>query len=112
MNLPEYKSVIERILVNINNIGTLLNSITEESFMTELKDFNAICLEFIQIGEKVNLLPEEFYESYPDVPWHELYGLRNRIVHGYEKVRKEIIWATIVQDLPLIKTRLTEILSE
>ena len=80
--------------------------------MTKLKDFNAICLEFIQIGEKVNLLPEEFYESYPDVPWHELYGLRNRIVHGYEIVRKEIIWATIVQDLPLIKTRLTEILSE
>ena len=47
MNLPEYKSVIERILVNINNIGTLLNSITEESFMTKLKDFNAIYLEFL-----------------------------------------------------------------
>ena len=93
MNLPEYKNVIERILVNINNIDALLHTTTEESFMTELKDFNAICLEFIQIGEKVNLLPEAFYEFYPEIPWHELYGLRNRIVHGYEKVKKEIIWA-------------------
>ena len=78
--------------------------------MSNLKDYNAICLEFIQIGEKVNLLPEEFYDAYPSVPWHELYGLRNRIVHGYEKVKKSIIWATIVQDLPIIKKEITDIL--
>ena len=112
MNPPEWKSVLERILGNINNIETLLETTTEESFMNDLKDFNAICLEFIQIGEKVNLVPESVYEQYPDVPWHELYGLRNRIVHGYEKVKKSIVWATIVKDLPEIKKQIQKILSE
>lgn len=74
-----------------------------------MKDYNAICLEFIQIGEKVNLLPESIYESYPNIPWHELYGLRNRIVHGYVKVKKSIIWATIAEDLPTIKKELEAI---
>lgn len=111
MNQPDYNAVLERILDNVSNIELLLKTTTEESFMTNLKDFNAICLEFIQIGEKVNQLPEEFYEQYPEVPWHELYGLRNRIVHGYEKVKKDIIWATIIQDLPVIKQQLKAVLS-
>ena len=62
MNQPDYNAVLERILDNVSNIELLLKTTTEESFMTNLKDFNAICLEFIQIGEKVNQLPEEFYE--------------------------------------------------
>lgn len=71
--------------------------------MSDLKDFNAICLEIIQIGEKVNQLPLEFYDAYPEIPWHELYGMRNRIVHGYENVNKVIIWSTLMQDIPAIK---------
>lgn len=112
MNQPEWKSVLERILGNITNIETLLESTTEDSFMNDLKDFNAICLEFIQIGEKVNQIPESVYNQYPEVPWHELYGLRNRIVHGYEKVKKSIVWATIIKDLPTIKKQIQLILSE
>ena len=65
----------------------------------------------IQIGERVNQIPESVYEDYPEIPWHELYGLRNRIVHGYDKVKKSIIWATIVQDLPRIKSQIQKILS-
>jgi uncharacterized protein with HEPN domain len=111
MNQPDNHIILEKILENISNIDLLLKTTTEDSFMNDLKDFNAICLEFIQIGEKVNLLPEAFYDEHPSVPWHELYGLRNRIVHGYEKVKKSIIWATIVQDLPVIKKEIMGILS-
>ena len=112
MNQPDNHIILEKILDNISNIDLLLKTTTEDSFMNDLKDFNAICLEFIQIGEKVNLLPEAFYDEHPSVPWHELYGLRNRIVHGYEKVKKSIIWATIVQDLPVIKKEIMGILSK
>ena len=112
MNQPDNRIILEKILDNIGNIELLLKTTTEDSFMNDLKDFNAICLEFIQIGEKVNLLPEAFYDEHPRVPWHELYGLRNRIVHGYEKVKKSIIWATIVQDLPVIKKEIMGILSK
>lgn len=112
MNQPDNHIILEKILDSISNIDLLLKTTTEDSFMNDLKDFNAICLEFIQIGEKVNLLPEAFYDEHPSVPWHELYGLRNRIVHGYEKVKKSIIWATIVQDLPIIKKEIMGILSK
>ena len=108
----DIKPILERILQNICNIEQLLQTTTEESFLNDLKDYNAICLEFIQIGERVNQLPTEFYDSNPSIPWHELYGLRNRIVHGYEKVKKAIIWSTIQRDLPVIKDNLLKILSD
>ena len=54
------KPILERILKNINNIEDLLKTTTEGSFMSDLKDFNAICLEIIQIGEKVNQVPWNF----------------------------------------------------
>lgn len=88
----------------------LLQSTTEESFLSNLKDYNALCLEFIQIGEKVNMLDDDFYDKHPEIPWHELYGLRNRIVHGYDKVNKAIIWSTIIQDIPVIKAELLKLL--
>ena len=103
--------VLKRILENIANIEMLLETTSETSFMTNLKDYNAICLEFIQIGEKVNTLSSELYDAHPEIPWHELYGLRNRIVHGYDKVKKSIIWATIVHDLPEIKNNLLNIIA-
>jgi len=106
----EYLGIIERILDNINNIEDLLQSTTEESFLSNLKDYNALCLEFIQIGEKVNMLDDDFYDKHPEIPWHELYGLRNRIVHGYDKVNKAIIWSTIIQDIPVIKVELLKLL--
>ncbi len=106
----EYRGIIERILDNINNIEDLLQSTTEESFLSNLKDYNALCLEFIQIGEKVNMLDDDFYDKHPEIPWHELYGLRNRIVHGYDKVNKAIIWSTIIQDIPVIKVELLKLL--
>lgn len=105
-------SVLRRILDNISNIESLLLTTTEESFLNNLKDYNAICLEFIQIGEKVNLLSDDFYNLHPSVPWHELYGLRNRIVHGYDKVNKSIIWATLQQDLPVIKSEIQDIINQ
>lgn len=106
----EYRGIIERILDNINNIEDLLQSTTEDSFLSNLKDYNALCLEFIQIGEKVNMLDDDFYDKHPEIPWHELYGLRNRIVHGYDKVNKAIIWSTIIQDIPVIKVELLKLL--
>ncbi|MBQ9653468.1 MAG: DUF86 domain-containing protein [Bacteroidales bacterium] len=50
------------------------------------------------------------FSKHPEIPWHELYGLRNRIVHGYDKVNKAIIWSTIIQDIPVIKVELLKLL--
>jgi len=47
--------------------------------------------------------------SYNTIPWREVYGLRNRIVHDYEGVNLKLVWEIISDDLPELKQMLLEI---
>ena len=55
------------------------------------------------IGEAVRQLPEEFRRVHAQIPWTQIAGLRNRIVHDYFGLDLEIIWEIIQHDLPELK---------
>lgn len=57
------------------------------------------------VGEAANRVSPVTQASLATVPWREIVGMRNRIVHGYDQVNFDILWAVIQQDLPpLIET--------
>ena len=45
----------------------------------------------------------DFVEKYSDVPWEDMYWMRNRISHGYFSINLEVVWKTLEQDLPLLE---------
>lgn len=63
----------------------------------------ASVFNLMQIGELAKMsLSEEFKQELKTIPWKQLYGMRNRIVHGYSGVNMRIVWDTIVEDLPAL----------
>jgi uncharacterized protein with HEPN domain len=52
------------------------------------------------VGEAATQIPEEFRARYPEVPWRDVADLRNRLIHGYDAVDFDILWAIIQRDLP------------
>ncbi|MGI8824602.1 MAG: HepT-like ribonuclease domain-containing protein [Chloroflexota bacterium] len=56
------------------------------------------CVEII--GEAASQVTHNFREGHPDVPWTELVGMRNRLIHAYVDVNLNILWATVTEDLP------------
>ncbi len=84
-------------------------------YTSKYEDFNSfqsddMCVEatvfnLMQIGELAkSSLSDGLKDSIKTIPWNQIYGLRNRIVHGYEGVNISIVWDTIKEDLPkLIK---------
>lgn len=55
------------------------------------------------IGEAAAALPEEFKGAYPDAPWRQIVGMRNRLIHGYYDVDLDILWDTVTVHLaPLL----------
>jgi uncharacterized protein with HEPN domain len=59
-----------------------------------------------QIGELVNKLDKEYMSQHPDIPWVEMKGLRNRIVHDYEGINLILIWEIIDIDIKKLKEQL------
>lgn len=62
---------------------------------------DATVFNLMQIGELAkSSLSDELKKEITSIPWAQLYGMRNRIVHGYSGVNMRIVWDTISQDLP------------
>lgn len=63
------------------------------------------------IGEAARQVPAEVQQQYPHLPWHEMVGIRNVVIHEYFGVDLEVIWRTVHEDLPPLRAVLGEILN-
>ena len=52
------------------------------------------------IGEAANRIPAEEQRRYPQIPWAQIVGLRNRLIHGYDSVDYDILWQIVTHDVP------------
>lgn len=62
------------------------------------------------IGEAANRVPDSIQSQYPDLPWLQMNGVRNRLIHGYDNVDMDIFWAIVQQDLPIVIHKLERII--
>ena len=57
------------------------------------------------VGEAAGHISKEFQDAHPEIPWHKMVGMRNRLIHEYFRVNYAAVWDTVRNDLPdLIKT--------
>jgi uncharacterized protein with HEPN domain len=63
------------------------------------------------IGEAAARVGTESRENYPSIPWLQIVGMRNRLIHGYDAVDLDVLWDTITDDLPPLIDELKKILS-
>lgn len=54
------------------------------------------------VGEAASRVPREEQAGHPDIPWADIVGMRNRLVHGYSEIDVDALWSTIEVDLPAL----------
>jgi len=64
------------------------------------------------IGEAATSLSEELRRAAPGIPWAQIKGMRNRLIHAYSDVNIRLVWSTVVTDLPLLLAQLEDLLRE
>ena len=62
------------------------------------------------VGEAARFVPDEIRDSHPDIPWREIAGTRDRLIHGYFAVDLDIVWSIIEIDLPPLAVQLRSVL--
>jgi len=64
------------------------------------------------IGEAVKNLPEEFRKKHSAIPWKEIAGMRDKLIHEYFGVDYEVVWETVKRDIPVLRVQVEEILAK
>jgi uncharacterized protein with HEPN domain len=98
--------VIERMLLLIEKIQKYCIEMDYDTFSKNDMVVEACVFNLSQLGELSNRIEENYEEAHPEIPWRELYGLRNRIVHDYEGVNLRLVWEIITSDLPDLQNKL------
>lgn len=64
------------------------------------------------VGEAAIRVPRDFRDQHPGVPWQDIADLRHRLIHGYDTVNFDLLWAVVQEDLPPLIAQLQAIIGE
>lgn len=108
----EYSDYIEDIIDAIQNIENFTEGMTFDVFQGDTKTAFAVIRALEIIGEAVKNISESIKNNYPDIPWKEMAGMRDKLIHEYFGIKYQIIWDTIKEEIPNLKSIFVEIKKE
>ena len=111
MSNRDYKILLEDIIESIDKVFIYTENMSYEEFINDSKTQDAVFRNFEIIGEATNQIPENIKNSYSQIEWHKLIGLRNRIIHEYFGVDTNIVWNIIKNNLSDFKSSINNILT-
>jgi len=100
--LPKTLSEVARCLDDGQEIVALGKQRFDDDWIVQRAAKNVVT----EFAETANRLPIQFRENHPDVPWRAVLGMRNRVVHVYERTDPEIVWAALAFEFPAVRSEL------
>jgi uncharacterized protein with HEPN domain len=107
--MRDYKLYLKDILAALESIEGFVEGMDFESFKKDDKTSSAVVRKFEIIGEAAKNIPGRVKDEYKSVPWKEMAGMRDRLIHLYFGVDYELVWKTIKNRLPALKAPLMEV---
>lgn len=100
---------LQDILTSLSRIEDYTKSLSFEDLKSDWKTIDAVVRNLEILGEAARNMPEEVVEEYSDVPWSSMISMRNKVIHEYFGIDLDILWKTINEDLPILKSQIEEI---
>ncbi len=96
----KHEIVVQKLIAHTRKILGYCDGVSYAQFSADSKLVEACVFNLSQMGELSNRIDATFAQAHPEIPWRQIYGLRNRLVHDYEGVNLTLIWEIIHDDLP------------
>ncbi|MBI3442562.1 MAG: DUF86 domain-containing protein [Candidatus Sungbacteria bacterium] len=104
------KLFLKHILGGVGQIEEYVRDISKEKFLASPQIQDAVMRRLAIIGEATKNLPSDLREKYAQIPWNNIAGMRDMLIHEYFGVDMELVWNTIQKDLPVFKAHVENIL--
>jgi uncharacterized protein with HEPN domain len=82
----------------------------KESFLKDEILKRAMVRSLEVIGEATKNLPDEFKQKHPQIPWRQIAGMRDRLIHAYFGVDYDIVWDVLVNQIPVLHSQVKALL--
>lgn len=102
---------LKHMVLCCENIITFTNGKKRTQLMTNHLLDCAVRHQLQVLGEAANSLSHKTKETLPNIPWKQIIGLRNKLIHEYFDINYEIIWTTVKVELPILLINLKNYLS-
>ncbi len=111
-NVKNDNFFLEKIRTDIKYIIKHMDGVDIEALNENEVLLDAMLFRMIQISENAKKLSVEYKTKKSNLPWDELTGLRNRIVHDYGNVNLNIVYETLKNDIPELLELLSEVIEK
>lgn len=106
--------VLKKIIKYCDDIKLLVEKYNSsfDNYQNDISFQYSANMCIIQIGELVGRLSESIIESNTDIPWRAIKAMRNLHAHDYDNVDLDIVWTTLIDDIPMLKKQIETILNK
>jgi uncharacterized protein with HEPN domain len=101
--MRDHKLYLTDILSAIDSIESFVAGLEPETFKHDDKTASAVVRKFEIIGEAAKNVPDPVKQKFPEIPWKELAGMRDKLIHSYFGVDYDLVWSAIKNRLPHLK---------
>ena len=105
-------STVLDIVLACRRVVRFVVGLDERSFLDDERTQWAVVSQLTLIGEASKRLSDEFREQQPSIPWPQIMGMRNRLVHHYDKIDWPLVWRTTQRDVPQLLVELEPLVPE
>lgn len=94
------------------NVEKIMEGITYDEFVSDIRIYYSVMKNVEVIGEAANMLTRDFKEQYQELPWRQIVRMRNVLVHGYAQVSDADLWDTASKDIKPLREQVEKYLKE
>jgi uncharacterized protein with HEPN domain len=104
------KDFLEHILLETSFILNISKNLSKDRFTCDPVLTRAIVRSLEIVGEATKNLPDSLKQEYSQIPWRQIAGMRDKLIHDYFGIDYDVVWDVVTNEIPALHTQIQEII--